>query len=127
MSKTWFRRLTVHVAALCLLGVTSLQPVMAAMISTETALATEQRAQQVTRIQNLLQREDVSRQLVALGVAPADAAARVAGMTDTELAQINGRIAQLPAGGDVVAVIGILFVVLLILELVGVTDIFKKI
>ena len=31
-----------------------------------------------------------------------------------------------PAGGDALAVIGIVFVVLVILELVGVIDIFKK-
>jgi hypothetical protein len=33
---------------------------------------------------------------------------------------------QMPAGGDLLAVIGIVFVILLILELVGVIDIFKK-
>ena len=33
---------------------------------------------------------------------------------------------QLPAGGDILALIGVVFVVLLILELVGVIDIFKK-
>lgn len=127
MSKALSRRLTVYVAAACLLGVTSLQPVIAAMISTETALATEQRSHQVARIQDLLQRNDVKQQLVALGVSPTDAASRVAGMTDVELAQINGQIDQLPAGGSALAVIGIVFVVLLILEIVGVTDIFKKI
>jgi hypothetical protein len=33
---------------------------------------------------------------------------------------------QMPAGGDALAIIGIVFLVLLILEAVGVTDIFKK-
>ena len=32
-----------------------------------------------------------------------------------------------PAGGDVLVLVGAVFVVLLILELTGVTDIFKKI
>ena len=39
----------------------------------------------------------------------------------------SGKIDQQIAGGDILAVIGIVFVVLLILELVGVTDIFKSI
>ena len=33
---------------------------------------------------------------------------------------------NLPAGGSVLAVVGIVFIVLLILELVGVIDIFNK-
>jgi hypothetical protein len=33
---------------------------------------------------------------------------------------------SVPAGGDALAVIGIVFVILIILELVGVIDIFKK-
>jgi uncharacterized membrane protein (Fun14 family) len=33
---------------------------------------------------------------------------------------------EAPAGGDALAVIGIVFLVLLILELTGVIDIFKK-
>jgi hypothetical protein len=32
-----------------------------------------------------------------------------------------------PAGGDVLVVLGVVFLVLLVLELVGVIDIFKKI
>jgi hypothetical protein len=40
---------------------------------------------------------------------------------------LAGRLEELPAGGDLLAVVGITFVVILILELVGVIDIFKKI
>ena len=36
------------------------------------------------------------------------------------------RMGELPAGGDALAVIGVVFLVLIILELVGVIDIFKK-
>ena len=37
------------------------------------------------------------------------------------------QLADLPAGGDALAVVGALFLVLLILEVVGVIDIFKKV
>jgi hypothetical protein len=100
---------------------------LAGIISTEQALATEQRAQQINRVQDLLQREAVQQQLQALGVAPQDAAARVAQLSDAELAYLNGEIDQLPAGGNVVAVIGVVFIVLLILDLVGVTNVFTSI
>jgi hypothetical protein len=59
-----------------------------------------------------------------------DAAAidqRVASLDDSELAALARQMQDAPAGGDVFALIGVVFVVLLILELVGVIDIFKKI
>ena len=62
----------------------------------------------------------------ALGVDPAAVDARVARLTDSELQSLADRMQQMPAGGDALAIIGIVFLVLLILELVGVIDIFKK-
>ena len=78
------------------------------------------------RVNRFLARDDVRAQLERFGVDPDDASARVATMTPEELAAIDRRIGDLPAGGDVVAVIGIVFIVLLVLELVGVTNIFTK-
>ena len=48
-------------------------------------------------------------------------------LSAAELAQLDGRLDQLPAGAGIVEVVGVVFVVLLILELVGVTDIFTAI
>jgi hypothetical protein len=63
---------------------------------------------------------------VALGVDPAQVESRVAALTDAELSRLAGQMSEMPAGGDALAVIGIVFIVLLILELTGVIDIFKK-
>jgi hypothetical protein len=53
--------------------------------------------------------------------------ARLARLTDSELRTLADRIDQAPAAGaDILAVIGVVFVVLLILEAVGVIDVFKK-
>ena len=52
-------------------------------------------------------------------------AARVAALSTEELRQLKLQIDELPAGG-LLAVIGVVFVVLLILELVGVTNIFNN-
>lgn len=70
---------------------------------------------------------DVQAQLTALGVEPAEAALRARALTETELNLLADHLESLPAGGDLLAVIGIVFVVLLILELVGAIDLFKKI
>ena len=39
---------------------------------------------------------------------------------------VDGALRSAPAGGDILALIGAVFVVLLVLELTGVIDIFKK-
>jgi hypothetical protein len=48
-------------------------------------------------------------------------------LSDSELLLLEAEMDRQVAGGDALAVIGTVFLVLLILELVGVTDIFKKI
>jgi hypothetical protein len=79
------------------------------------------------RLNDWLASADVQQQLVAMGVPPAAVEARIAAMTPAERAQLNQRIDEMPAGGDVLVLIGAVFLVLLILELVGVIDIFKKV
>jgi hypothetical protein len=81
----------------------------------------------IDRINGLLAQDSVRKQMVAFGVDPLDAQARVAALTDSELQTLDRQIGALPAGGDVLAVIGVVFVVLLILELVGVINIFKTV
>ena len=103
------------------------QAAPAGMIGTAHLLDEESRAASLSRIEVVLAREDVGRQLEAFGVARADVIERLNGLSNAELLELEGQIESQVAGGDILAVIGIVFVVLLILELVGVTDIFKSI
>jgi hypothetical protein len=64
--------------------------------------------------------------MVSLGVDPAEVNGRLAALTDAEIAVLAQKLDQLPAGGDALAVLGIVFLVLLVLELTGTIDIFKK-
>lgn len=99
----------------------------AAVIGTRTVMMQAERADTVARVQAAMDRESVQGQLVALGVDVESAKARIASLSDAELQQLDGRLAELPAGAGLLEVVGIVFVVLLILELVGVVDIFKRI
>jgi hypothetical protein len=72
----------------------------------------------------LLEREDLQQQLTALGVDVNDARNRVAGLTDAEVARISQRLAELPAGGDVLGVIVLIFIIFIITDAIGATDIF---
>ena len=101
-------------------------PAQAGMLPTDTALKQTSSARE--RINSALERRDVRTQLEALGVNPADVTARVAALSDDEAAQLAKRIDQLPAGGDGVgAVVGalvLIFIVLLITDILGVTKVF---
>ena len=98
----------------------------AAVIGTPTFNQELTRAATLGHINGLLAQDSVRKQMIALGVDPDDAQARVAALTDGELQTLDQHIGTLPAGGDVLAVVGAVFIVLLILELVGVINIFKK-
>jgi hypothetical protein len=103
------------------------QTASASVVGTRTVMMQAERADTVARVQAAFEREAVQAQLIAHGVDQQAAMERIAALTDEELRQLDGRLAELPAGAGVLEVIGVVFLVLLILELVGVTDIFKAI
>jgi hypothetical protein len=108
----------------CIVNV--LTPVaQAAVIDTRTILAAQTDSPQA-EIQAFLARGEVLEQMVALGVDPEDASKRVAALTDQELRQLQGHINDLPAGSSALALLGAVFLVLIVLELVGVTNVFSK-
>lgn len=125
MTGTSNRTLAAALMALTLAG-TWPQIALTAPVGTGALLQQQTEAMQRTRVQDKLAREDVERAMITLGVDPAAAQARVASLTHAELAQLEQRLDQLPVGGDFFAVVGVVFVVLIILELTGVIDIFKK-
>jgi hypothetical protein len=99
----------------------------AGLVGTDELLSADTRTRQLTEIRSVLARDDVRTQMQDLGVSPADVEERLNALTDAELARLSAGIQELPAGGSVIAVIGVVFIVLLILELVGATNIFTKI
>lgn len=99
----------------------------AGMIRTDEYAAAELRDERLARVQDFLAAERVAAQFEALGVDADQAAERVAALTDAELAQLDSQLDDLPAGAGVLTVLGIMFVVILVLELVGITNIFVAI
>jgi hypothetical protein len=99
----------------------------AGVVGTQTAIQSQERTDRIERINSVLARDTVQQQLVRFGVDPADAQQRIAHLSDRELAAFEQRMNELPAGAGAIEVLGITLLVLLVLELVGVTDIFKAI
>lgn len=98
----------------------------AEIIGIQTLLDAQKRVDRVNRIEKMLSQDNIRARLIAWGVDPEQAKKRVAALTDSELQRLENQLDTLPAGGDALAIIGAVFLVLLILELVGVTNIFTR-
>jgi hypothetical protein len=100
----------------------------AALVSTEEVLAAGSGTADRARVLAFLDRAEVREQIAALGVDPNEAAARVAALSDAQVREIAGQLDQLPAGqsavGAVVGAIVIIFLVLLVTDLLGLTNVF---
>jgi hypothetical protein len=93
----------------------------AAIVGTEELHASVKRGQ----VAGFLERAEVQARMQDLGVEPAAARARVAALSDDEIAGLADRIDQMPAGGsDVLTAVVVVFLVLIILDLLGITNIF---
>lgn len=100
----------------------------AAMISSEQVIDNQLAAQNRDKLRAFFDREDVQTQLQAQGVSADDAKARVDALTDSEVATVAEHIDNLPAGGDAVgSILGfvlLIFIILLITDLLGLTHVF---
>jgi hypothetical protein len=100
----------------------------AGLVSTEEVLTERTAAEARTRVEAFVARDDVRAQMVALGVDPREAAARVGSLSDHEVQRIAGQLDELPAGQSAIgALIGaalFIFLVLLITDLLGLTNVF---
>jgi hypothetical protein len=120
------RRSARHVSALLILTFTCLglqAPASAAMVGTASVIGQEQAAGERAQVLAALQREDVQRGLVDMGVSPQAARDRVFALSDDEVHQMAGKLDQLPAGGDALGVVVFIFVLLLITDILGFTDV----
>jgi hypothetical protein len=100
----------------------------AALIGTDQVIGEAAAVSERERVASFLEREDVRAQLAKLGIDADEAAARVASLSDEEVSRISGHLGELPSGeGAVGAVIGaavLIFLVLLVTDLLGLTDVF---
>lgn len=121
--KRWLCQL---VAATFLL--TGFQQASFATMVTSEALAESVRGdQQRDELRAMFQRDDVRKQMEAMGVDPTDALARVDSLSNAEVALLHGKLDQLPAGEGTLEAVLVIILILLLLELGGVIDIFPRI
>jgi len=100
------------------------QSVQATMIGTEQAVGVQSAQENRDKVAAALERPDVVAQLEKMGVDKAEARARVAALSDSEVATLAGRVDSMPAGGDIIGVLLFVFVLLLVTDILGLTKVF---
>lgn len=75
-------------------------------------------------LQQLVLREDLQQQLITLGVDPVQIQSRLDSMTNSEISYLSAEISELPAGGDALTTLALVFIVLLVTDILGYTDLF---
>ena len=100
---------SIFLAILFLLAPAYYQSVSAAMIGTETMLTPDR---------NQTTRDYIQKVLVARGINPQEAKARIDSLSDDELEMISQKITDLPAGGDAtgfILIVGAVIIIVIIL------------
>lgn len=106
-----------------MLAILPVLPAQAAMVGTDEILS-QQQAPADDRLQQFLDREDTRAQLQEWGVSAEWVETRLNSLTDAELARIHSELDNLEAGGSILGILLIIFIVFVITDVIGATDIF---
>jgi Zn-dependent protease len=121
-------RWTTRLIAVCLSFAGFMHSAQATLVSTEQVAASEgviSATEQRAYVNSMLERADVAQALQERGIDLAQAQARVAALTDAEVAHVAHTLDTAPAGAsDVLGTIVFIFVLLLITDILGFTKIF---
>ena len=120
--------ISISLAVIMFLIGAPVQSVLAAMIGTEAVMGSARGQEARDHLQQFLARQDVQKALIAQGIDPVEARARIDSLSDDEVIRIAEQIDQLPAGGGflefLLVIILVGFIVLVITDMTGVTDVF---
>ena len=94
------------------------------LVSTQSVLAGDRAGADRERINEILARADVQEELLEQGVDVDDVEARVAALSDAEAQQMAEQLEQLPAGAGVIGALFAVFVILLVTDILGLTDVY---
>jgi hypothetical protein len=107
---------------------TPYQVALAKLISTEAVIEVGRAHEARMYVNNVLVREDVKTALISQGVDMSEAKARINSLTESEIVSLADQIETAPAGGSAVGIIVgaavLAFIVLLITDILGYTDVF---
>lgn len=107
-----------------LLALMPMLPAQAAMIGNEQVVNQSLSVQTRDSLRQLFEQDTARQQLQAWGVSPDQINTRINSLTDAELARINQQAGDLNAGGNILGILLVIFIVFVITDVIGATDIF---
>lgn len=123
-----FRMMAIFMTGLIFLLAGPYQAALAALIPTEVASDSAKVALARDNIKDFMARQDSQNLLIAKGISPEEAKARIDSLTDAEALMVSQHIESMPAGGNAVGIIVgailLVFIILLITDLLGLTNVF---
>lgn len=100
---------------------------MAGIVTTSQLVNEQQTRLEREQVRDWLARAEVRKQLTAMGVDVKDAQARVKSMTAQEVHTMATNMNNMPAGAGVLETAVLVLLILVLLDIAGVTDIFPNI
>ncbi len=97
----------------------------AEMLGTDAAITKYAAISNRSSLMNALQRDEIQSEIVALGVDPTEAEARLAALSDAEIATILTQMENDNAGADIIGTLFTVFVILLVTDLLCFTRVFN--
>ena len=97
----------------------------AQMISTDSAIQRTTAEMDRAYLMDEIRKDEVRQEIVRLGVSPDEAEARLAALSDAEVARMIQQVDQDKAGADIVGTLATIFIILLVTDLLCLTRLFN--
>lgn len=119
------RGVAIALSAQLILATQAVTLAQAEMLGTEAAINKYAQHSDRAFLMDALQRDDIKAEIVAMGVDPAEAEARLAALSDAEVASIMVQMEKDNAGADIVGTLFTVFIVLLVTDILCLTRFFN--
>jgi hypothetical protein len=126
--RKWASVMSPLLAAAMIYASVPIIPAVAGIVTTDQLIDLQTDAANRDKIADFLTRQDVRRQMTQLGVNPAEIESRVAALSNEEAHGVAGKIDEAPAGQGAVGILivtaVVVFLVFVVTDMTGVTDVF---
>ncbi|WP_400085281.1 PA2779 family protein [Yoonia sp. R78084] len=117
--------IAIALSAQMVLATQAVTMAQAEMLGTDAAISKYTALANRNALMDEMQRDEVRAEIEALGVDPAEAEARLAALSDTEIATMLTQMENDSAGADIVGTLFTIFVILLVTDLLCFTRFFN--
>lgn len=122
--KVFIKKLFLFTCISCFLSVGIQAPVMADMISTQEILSTADVELKRDEIRSIIMQDEIRDFMTGNGISPADADQRLNNLSDHEVLAMHQQLDDLTTGQGALGTIALVLIILILLDVTGITDIF---